>query len=91
MATYQDSQGKYAIMCHERLAIVDPASGEHPLYGCENNVCVCANGEIFNHQILKEQIQDHEFHTSSDSEVIAHLYEKHGTDFALCSMGSLHV
>jgi asparagine synthase (glutamine-hydrolysing) len=81
MAIYQDSQGKYAMMCHERLAIVDPASGEQPLYGCENNVCVCANGEIFNHQILKEQIQDHELHTGSDCEVIAHLYEKHGADF----------
>lgn len=79
---YPLKNGKYSILCHERLAIVDPTSGEQPLYGCQDKVCVSANGEIYNHKKLREELEGHELHTQSDCEVLAHLYEKDGPDFA---------
>ena len=79
---YHMKNGKYAILCHERLAIVDPTSGEQPLYGCAGKVCVSTNGEIYNHKSLRAELSTHELHTQSDCEVLSHLYEVHGPDFA---------
>jgi asparagine synthase (glutamine-hydrolysing) len=40
-----------AIMSHERLAIVDPASGKQPLLS-ERKLVLAANGEIYNHRVV---------------------------------------
>ena len=40
------------IMAHERLAIVDPASGKQPLLSDDKNLVLAANGEIYNHRDL---------------------------------------
>ena len=37
-------------IAHERLAIMDPESGEHPLVSADGNVVVAANGEIYNYK-----------------------------------------
>ncbi|GBG85225.1 hypothetical protein CBR_g39791 [Chara braunii] len=68
-------------LAHERLAIVDPASGDQPLYNEDKSIAVTVNGEIYNHEQLRKQFkEDHKFHTASDCEVIAHLYEEAGED-----------
>ncbi|AHM62718.1 asparagine synthetase B [Flammeovirgaceae bacterium 311] len=70
-----------AIMVHERLAIVDPTSGKQPLYSKDGNLVLAVNGEIYNHQELRKELDDYEFLTQSDCEVILALYRKKGVDF----------
>ncbi|CAL5053260.1 unnamed protein product [Urochloa decumbens] len=70
-------------LSHQRLAIIDPASGDQPLYNEDRSVVVTVNGEIYNHEHLRTQLSasGHSFRTGSDCEVIAHLYEEHGEGF----------
>lgn len=70
-----------AILAHERLAIVDPKSGRQPLFSASGNVVLAVNGEIYNHQQLRNQLTDYAFSTQCDSEVILALYEKKGPAF----------
>ncbi|KAJ7525344.1 hypothetical protein O6H91_17G046600 [Diphasiastrum complanatum] len=68
-------------LAHERLAIVDPASGDQPLYNEDKDIVVAVNGEIYNHESLKASMKrPHKYHTQSDCEVIAHLYEDIGEE-----------
>ncbi|RXR32106.1 asparagine synthase B [Flavobacterium piscinae] len=72
------------ILSHERLSIVDLHTGKQPIQGT-SSAWMIHNGEIYNHQKLRDGIlNDHTFRTTSDSEVIVHLYEKFGYDF--CDM-----
>ena len=71
-----------AILAHERLAIVDPASGKQPLISDDKKLILAANGEIYNHRELKKQFKfDYEFQTESDCEVILALYKEKGFEF----------
>ena len=74
--------GGSAILAHERLSIVDPASGGQPLISPDGKQILCVNGEIYNHRALREALKDeYEFQTGSDCEVILALYRKKGIDF----------
>ncbi len=71
-----------AIMAHERLAIVDPASGKQPLFSQDKKLVLAANGEIYNHQELRKQFEGkYDFKTASDCEVILALYKEKGASF----------
>jgi asparagine synthase (glutamine-hydrolysing) len=71
-----------AILAHERLAIVDPASGAQPLTSEDGNLVLTVNGEIYNHLELRKNLkQDYHFRTKSDCEVILALYDEKGIDF----------
>ncbi|MCO5608465.1 hypothetical protein L7F22_062675 [Adiantum nelumboides] len=68
-------------MAHERLAIIDPASGDQPLFDDERKIVVTVNGEIYNHEALKAGLkQADNFRTQSDCEVLAHLYKEVGEE-----------
>ncbi|OIQ36789.1 MAG: asparagine synthase B [Bacteroidetes bacterium MedPE-SWsnd-G1] len=70
------------IMTHERLAIVDPASGQQPLFSEDKKLILAANGEIYNHRELRQQFDgSYNFQTASDCEVILALYKEKGVDF----------
>jgi asparagine synthase (glutamine-hydrolysing) len=71
----------YAIFAHERLAIVDPASGKQPLYSQDKKLVLAANGEIYNHRELRTTTPDYAYQTGSDCEVILALYQQKGADF----------
>ncbi|MDD4116227.1 MAG: asparagine synthase B, partial [Massilibacteroides sp.] len=74
--------GKSAILAHERLSIVDPASGGQPLKSKDGKLILTVNGEIYNHLDIREQLKDeYEFQTGSDCEVILALYRKKGPNF----------
>jgi len=74
--------GEKAILAHERLAIVDVASGKQPLYSKDGNLVLAVNGEIYNHQDIRKKYQGkYEFQTQSDCEVLLALYADKGTDF----------
>ncbi|WP_282179288.1 asparagine synthase B [Maribacter stanieri] len=71
-----------AILAHERLAIVDPASGKQPLLSPNGKLVLAANGEIYNHRELRKQFEGkYDFQTESDCEVILALYQEKGVDF----------
>tara|TARA_B100000925_G_C22007000_1_gene474161 strand:+ start:2287 stop:3954 length:1668 start_codon:yes stop_codon:yes gene_type:complete len=71
-----------AIMAHERLAIVDPTSGNQPLYSKDKRFVLAANGEIYNHKYLRSQLKNnYEFQTDSDCEIILALYSEKGKNF----------
>ncbi|TAM64027.1 MAG: asparagine synthase B [Rhodanobacter sp.] len=65
-----------AILVHERLAIVDPASGAQPLRSRDGTLALAVNGEIYNHRELRTatQARGYDFTTGSDCEVINALY-----------------
>uniref|UniRef100_A0A7S3R4C0 Asparagine synthetase [glutamine-hydrolyzing] n=1 Tax=Dunaliella tertiolecta TaxID=3047 RepID=A0A7S3R4C0_DUNTE len=73
-------------LAHERLAIMDPNSGDQPLFNEDRTIVVTVNGELYNYQALMKHIRDKhpnkKFGTNSDCEVISHLYEMHGEEVA---------
>ena len=66
-----------AILAHERLAIVDPESGQQPLFSPDKKLTLAVNGEIYNHQDIRRQYSGkYQFMTGSDCEVILALYRE---------------
>jgi asparagine synthase (glutamine-hydrolysing) len=65
-----------------RLSIVDVAGGRQPFWNEDRTVMVAVNGEIYNHETLREKLRSsHRFGSRSDAEVVVHLYEDYGEDF----------
>ena len=65
-----------------RLAIIDLKGGQQPIWGEHQRSVIVFNGEIYNFQELKKDLEarGHRFETNSDTEVIVHLYDEHGAD-----------
>src|SRR5205085_6429823 len=65
---------------HRRLAIIDVAGGQQPMTTEDGNVWGVFNGEIYNHQELRRELEarGHRYRTRTDTETILHLYEEHG-------------
>jgi asparagine synthase (glutamine-hydrolysing) len=74
---YQDSR---LGMGSVRLSIIDLATGQQPLANEDETLWIVFNGEIFNYVELMAELKSrgHVFRTSSDTEVIVHLYEEYG-------------
>jgi asparagine synthase (glutamine-hydrolysing) len=72
-----------ATLACTRLAIIDVAGGDQPLFSEDRSIAVVANGEIYNHRELRSELEaeGHRLATGSDCEVLAHLYEEHGLEF----------
>lgn len=66
----------------QRLAIIDVAGGDQPIFNEDRTVAVVMNGEIYNFQWLRELLvsRGHRFSTNADTEVLVHLYEDHGDE-----------
>jgi len=64
----------------DRLAIVGVADGRQPLFSEDGNLVLVVNGEIYNAGDLRPDLErlGHRFATTTDSEVILHLYEEEG-------------
>ena len=71
-------------VAHERLAIVDPLSGNQPLYSQDRSLVCTVNGEIYNHEYLAQNVLKNKtpFRTRSDCEIIVHLFKEIGVETA---------
>jgi asparagine synthase (glutamine-hydrolysing) len=83
-----DDEGVYAdtniSLGHCRLSIIDLSSkGRQPMSNEDGNIWLSVNGEIYNFQVLRHDLEErgHDFHSNSDSEVIIHAYEEYGIEF----------
>ena len=77
---YTDNQ---AGLAHARLSIIDLDGGHQPMADAEESVWIVFNGEIFNYIELRDDLikSGVHFRSHSDTEVIIHLYKRHGLDF----------
>jgi asparagine synthase (glutamine-hydrolysing) len=66
-------------LAHRRLSVVDLAGGAQPMHG-PHDTCLIFNGEIYNYPELRKTLQADgvRFRTRCDTEVILHLYQRHG-------------
>lgn len=67
---------------HVRLSIVDLSGGQQPITNEDQTIAVICNGEIYDYPQLHAELtrKGHRFRTSSDSELILHLYEELGVE-----------
>lgn len=82
-----DGQGTYfspsgtAALCHTRLSIIDLSdAGQQPMLIEQNRFAITYNGEIYNYQALRSELeqQGDSFTSHSDTEVILRLYARYG-------------
>lgn len=87
------SKPGFAWLGHTRLSIVDLGGGRQPLE--TDGVSMVCNGEIYNHEELRDKLGHDRFRTSSDSEVALRLLVDKGPEaltelrgmWALCAAG----
>lgn len=74
---------RYVGLGMRRLSIIDLETGTQPMTSQDGMLVTVFNGEIYNFAELRAalELQGHTFRTSSDTEVILHLYEQYGDDF----------
>ena len=77
------STGGQAVLAHRRLSIIDLSSAaKQPMSTADGRLTICFNGEIYNYRELRAGLerQGVAFSTTSDTEVILHLYARDGAD-----------
>ncbi|HXG85367.1 MAG TPA: asparagine synthase (glutamine-hydrolyzing) [Pyrinomonadaceae bacterium] len=74
--------GGSVALAMRRLSIIDLAGGQQPIFNRDRTKAIVFNGEIYNFQELRRDLEarGHEFYTSSDTEIIVHLYDRYGAD-----------
>src|SRR5229473_3059696 len=78
---FDDARGGFGF---RRLSIIDLSeAGNQPMRGCTDRLWLVFNGEIYNHAVLREGLEErgHVYASRTDSETILHLYEERGLDF----------
>ena len=69
-------------MAMRRLSIIDLAGGQQPIHNPSKTAWIVFNGEIYNFQPLRADLEKlgRKFYTNSDTETILHLYDEYGAD-----------
>src|SRR5262245_33813616 len=69
-----------AVLGMRRLAIIDLAGGDQPIYNEDKSVAVVCNGELYNYveQFSALEARGHRLQSRSDVNLIPHLYEERG-------------
>ncbi|MGB6676780.1 MAG: asparagine synthetase B, partial [Terriglobales bacterium] len=65
-----------------RLKIIDLGSGDQPILSEDGDVAIVFNGEIYNHQELRHELEElgHRFHSHCDTETVLHAFLEWDTD-----------
>jgi asparagine synthase (glutamine-hydrolysing) len=63
---------------HRRLSIVDVTTGHQPLSTSDKQLYLVGNGEVYNHEQVREWLTDGDYSTRSDNEVALHLIRERG-------------
>ncbi|MBC6456837.1 asparagine synthase (glutamine-hydrolyzing) [Actinomadura sp. HBU206391] len=71
-----------AVLGMRRLAIIDVAGGDQPVYNEDRSVVAVFNGEIYNFSALRDELRGHghRFTSEGDTECLVHLYEEYGDE-----------
>ena len=96
---HRSPDGAFFGLGSRRLSILDlSADGHMPMSNENGTVWITYNGEIYNFQELRRELESkgHSFRSHTDTEVIVHLYEQEGADcvkrlngmfaFAICDL-----
>jgi asparagine synthase (glutamine-hydrolysing) len=78
---FDDRRGGFGF---RRLSIIDLSpAGHQPMHGCDKRTWLVFNGEIYNHALVRADLErrGHKYSSRTDSETILHLYEERGLDF----------
>lgn len=81
-----DGEGLHAepgvALGHRRLAVIDPAGGQQPMYNEDGSVVIVFNGEIYNFATIRDELiaLGHVFRNRCDTEAIVHAWESWGPD-----------
>ncbi len=90
-----DGEGRFlapeVALGHRRLAVIDPVGGRQPLATDNAELQLVANGEIYNHRLLRAELAGRagNFRTGSDNEVILRLYAARRNDWSAAAPGEL--
>ena len=78
---WTDPTGRIGLV-HTRLAVIDPAGGDQPIFNEDRTVALVFNGEVYNYVELRDELiaRGHVFATQTDTEVLVHLYEEREDD-----------
>jgi asparagine synthase (glutamine-hydrolysing) len=76
-----------------RLSIVDVAGGHQPVASEDGAVVAVQNGELYNHVAIREALArgGHAFASRCDTEILPHLYERDGAEFASALRGKFAI
>lgn len=83
-----DGEGLHAcpsgsvMLGHRQLNVFARHDAQQPLLSRDGRIAAVVNGEFYDERALREQLEGdgHVFQTQSDSELVVHLYMKHGLD-----------
>ena len=88
-----DDEGRHVddglAMGMRRLSIIDLSSGHQPIANEDETIWTVYNGEIYNYREIRSELQRQgvQLRTESDTEVLVHLYQRHGTEFVSRLLG----
>ncbi|MBI3788753.1 MAG: hypothetical protein HY276_10925 [Ignavibacteriales bacterium] len=78
------SPNRRAGLGFRRLAIVDLSpAGHQPMFSPDKNIALIFNGEIYNHLVLRKELEakGYRYRSRSDSETIIYAYQEYGVEF----------
>lgn len=81
-------QDESCVMIHQRLQIIDPAGGRQPFV--HDGVVLVANGEVYNHEELRQRYSNYPYQTHSDCEVFIALYHQFGAQGLVDKLCEFH-
>jgi asparagine synthase (glutamine-hydrolysing) len=74
-------EGSEATLCAVRLKIIDLSGGDQPIVSDDGHTVIAFNGEIYNHQEIRRELEarHHRFHSHCDTETVLHAFQEWDT------------